>query len=61
MTESTKVRIEYSRLLGEYIGTVSGVMMNDILEDLKERLGIVLERLRTKEKDFQKQFYESLK
>lgn len=52
--EETRLRISYSRLLGEYIGTVSGVIENDIPDDLREKLKDVLAKLREHERELYK-------
>lgn len=51
MNEEQRLRISYSRLLGEYIGTVSGVIENDIPDDLLDKLNGVLADLREQEKE----------
>lgn len=42
--QSTK-KISYSRLLGEYIGTLKGIIHNDIPEDLKKKLETKIKEL----------------
>ena len=43
--EESKQKISYDRLLGMYIGTVKGIISNDIPEDLKSKLQVTLKEL----------------
>ncbi len=45
MTPHQKLTIEYSRILGEFKGTLEGITYNDIPQDLKERLYTKIEQL----------------
>lgn len=38
MTQEDKIRIDFARLQGEFIGTLKGIMFNDIPKELKMKL-----------------------
>lgn len=38
MTSEQKLRIDYSRLIGEFTGTLEGLLWYDLPEDIKAKL-----------------------
>lgn len=45
MTEHDKLKIAHARLLGEFQGTLEGIVWNDIPEKLKAKLDIKIKEL----------------
>ena len=49
MTEHDKLKISYSRLLGEFTGYLEGIQFYDIPQELKVKLKNKVKELRSKE------------
>lgn len=45
MTEYQKAIIKHSRLLGEYTGTLKGILHWDIPSELREKIEILIKKL----------------
>lgn len=43
--DQSKKNIEYARLKGEYIGTIKGILLWEIPDELKEKLEKILQDL----------------
>ena len=57
MTEIDRLKIEYSKLLGEYTGTLKGILYEDISPELKEKLKKNISKLERQGDGLEDKFY----